>query len=120
MAPQKLPLEITWTEDQLNYLKSKMSQNKGWKLNWKKSSKWQPTLPNTKTDLNHWTTKVRQTSNIQPSQNHIKSLKVNNETMQDVSKSMGSNYRADKPAQQSNDQQQQGRQPDRQPPQSQS
>jgi len=30
MAPQKLPLEITWTEDQLNYLKSKMSQNKGW------------------------------------------------------------------------------------------
>jgi hypothetical protein len=66
MAPQKLPLEITWTEDQLNYLKSKKSQNKGWKLNWKKSSKWQPTLPNTKTDLNHWTTKVRQTSNIQP------------------------------------------------------
>jgi hypothetical protein len=30
MAPRKSPLEITRMEDQLNYLKSKMSQNKGW------------------------------------------------------------------------------------------
>ena len=40
--------------------------------------------------------------------------------MQDVSKSVGSNYRADKPAQQSQDQQQRGRQQDRRPSQSQS
>ncbi len=38
-----------------------------------------------------------------PSQNRIKLLKDNDETMQDVSKSVGSKYRADKPAQQSND-----------------
>jgi hypothetical protein len=30
MAPRKLPMEITRTEDQLNYLKSEMSQNIGW------------------------------------------------------------------------------------------
>jgi hypothetical protein len=30
MAPRKSPMEITRTEDQLNYLKSEMSQNKGW------------------------------------------------------------------------------------------
>jgi hypothetical protein len=40
--------------------------------------------------------------------------------MQDVSKSVGSNFRVDKPAQQSNDQQQWGRQQDRRPSQSQS
>jgi hypothetical protein len=40
--------------------------------------------------------------------------------MQDVSKTAGSNYRADKPAQQSQSQQQRGRQQDRRPPQSQS
>jgi hypothetical protein len=40
--------------------------------------------------------------------------------MQDVSKSAGSNYRPDKPAQQPNDQQQRGRQQDRRPSQSQS
>jgi hypothetical protein len=40
--------------------------------------------------------------------------------MQDVSKSVGSNYHADKPAQQPQDQQQRGRQQDRRPSQSQS
>jgi hypothetical protein len=40
--------------------------------------------------------------------------------MQDISKLVGSNFHADKPAQQSNDQQQQGRQQDRRPSQSQS
>ncbi len=30
MAPRKLPMENTQTEDQLSYLKSEMSQNKGW------------------------------------------------------------------------------------------
>jgi hypothetical protein len=55
-----------------------------------------------------------------PSQNRIKAIKDNDELMQDVSKSAGSNYRADKPAQQSQDQQQRGRQQDRRPSQSQS
>jgi hypothetical protein len=48
----------------------------------------------------------KHTTNVQsPSQNCIKSLKDNDEMMQDVSKSMGSNNRMDKLAQQSNDHQ---------------
>jgi hypothetical protein len=63
----------------------------------------------------------KHTTSIQtPSQNRIKALKDNDEMMQDVSKSVGSNFHADKPAQQSNDQQQRGRQQDRRPSQSQS
>jgi hypothetical protein len=115
MAPRKSPLEITRTEDQLSYLKSEMSQNKGWEAKleeviqmaanaatYKDRSR---SLDNkSKSNFKH-TTSIRT-----PSQNRIKTLKDNDEMMQDVSKSVGSNYRTDKPAQQSNDQQQRGRQ----------
>ena len=118
-------MEITRTEDQLNYLKSEMSQNKGWEAkleeviqiaanaaNYKDRSR---SLDNkSKSNFKH-TTSIRT-----PSQNRIKAIKDNDELMQDVSKSAGSNYRADKPAQQPNDQQQRGRQQDRRPSQSQS
>jgi hypothetical protein len=125
MAPRKSPMEITRTEDQLNYLKSEMSQNKGWEAkleeviqiaanaaNYKDRSR---SLDNkSKSNFKH-TTSIRT-----PSQNRIKAIKDNDDLMQDVSKSAGSNYRADKPAQQSQDQQQRGRQQDRRPSQSQS
>jgi len=63
----------------------------------------------------------KHTTNVQsPSQNCIKSLKDNDEMMQDVSKSMESNNRTDKLAQQSNDHQQRGKQQDWQQPQLQS
>ncbi len=125
MAPRKSLIEITRTEDQLNYLKSEMSQNKGWEAkleeviqiaanaaNYKDRSR---SLDNkSKTNFKH-TTSIRT-----PSQNRIKKLKDNDKMMQDVSKSVGSNYRADEPAQQPNDQQQRGRQQDRRSSQSQS
>jgi hypothetical protein len=111
MVPRKSPMEITRTEDQLSYLKSEMSQNKGWEAKleeviqmaanaatYKDRSR---SLDNkSKSNFKH-TTSIRT-----PSQNCIKALKDNDEMMQDVSKSVGSNFRVDKPAQQSNDQQQ--------------
>jgi hypothetical protein len=125
MAPRKSPMEITRTEDQLNYLKSEMSQNKGWEAKLEEviqiaanaaSYKDRSRSLNNKSKSN-----FKHTTSIQtPSQNRIKVLKYNDELMQDVSKSVGSNYCADKPAQQSNDQQQRGRQQDRRPSQSQS
>ena len=102
-----------------------MSQNKGWEAkleeviqiaanaaNYKDRSR---SLDNkSKSNFKH-TTSIRT-----PSQNRIKAIKDNDELMQDVNKSAGSHHRADKPAQQPNDQQQQrGRQQDRRPPQSQ-
>ncbi len=127
MAPRKSPMEITRTEDQLNYLKSEMSQNKGWEAkleeviqiaaaNVASQKDRSRSLDNkSKTNFKH-TTSIRT-----PSQTRVKTLKDNDELMQDVSKTVGSNYRADKPAQQSQDQQQQrGRQQDRRPSQLQS
>jgi hypothetical protein len=105
-------------EDQLNYLKSDMSQNKGWEAKLEEviqiaanaayyKDRSQSLDNKSKTNFKH-------TTNVcTPSQNRIKSLKDNDKTMQDMSKSVGSNYQADKPAQQSNDQQQRGRQQDR-------
>jgi len=124
MAPRKSPMEITRTEDQLNYLKSEMSQNKGWEAKLEEviqiaaanvaKDRSRSLDSKSKTNFKH-TTSLRT-----PSQTRVKTLKDNDELMQDVSKSVGSNYRADKPAQQSQDQQQRGRQQDRRPPQSQS
>jgi hypothetical protein len=117
-------MEITRTEDQLNYLKSEMSQNKGWEAKLEEviqiaaanvaKDRSRSLDSKSKTNFKH-TTSLRT-----PSQTRVKTLKDNDELMQDVSKSVGSNYRADKPAQQSQDQQQRGRQQDRRPPQSQS
>jgi hypothetical protein len=124
MAPRKSPIEITRTEDQLNYLESEMSQNKGWEA--KLEQVIQIAAANVAKDRsrsldNKSKTNFKHTTSLRtPSQTRVKTLKDNDELMQDVSKSVGSNYRADKPAQQSQDQQQRGRQQDRRPSQSQS
>jgi hypothetical protein len=99
MAPMKLPMEITRTEDQLSYLKlEEVIQMAANAATYKDRSR---SLDNkSKSNFKH-TTSIRT-----PSQNCIKALKDNDEMMQDVSKSVGSNFRVDKPAQQSNDQQQ--------------
>jgi hypothetical protein len=117
MAPRKLPLEITRTEDQLNYLKSEMSQNKGWEAKLEEVIQIAANAAHCKDRSrsldNKSETNFKHTTNVRtPSQNRIKSLKDKDKTMQDVSKSVGSNYSADKPAQQSNEQQQRGRQQD--------
>jgi hypothetical protein len=55
----------------------------------------------------------KHTANVlTPSQTRIKSLKDNDKMMQDMSKSMGSKNRTDKPSQQSSDNQQRGGQQD--------
>ncbi len=117
-------MEITRKEDQLNYLKSEMSQNKGWEA--KLEEVIQIAAANVAKDRsrsldNKSKTNFKHTTSLRtPSQTRVKTLKDNDELMQDVSKSVGSNYRADKPAKPSQDQQQRGRQQDRRPPQSQS
>jgi hypothetical protein len=95
MAPRKSPMEITRTEDQLNYLKSEMSQNKGWEAKLEEVIQMAANAASYKDRSrsldNKSKSNFKHTTSIQtPSQNRIKVLKDNDELMQDISKSVGS------------------------------